>query len=51
MVHAASIQAGEDNDRIKSLLAKAEYIYTQLSQFKDNLKNGDNSQRLIKLTS
>lgn len=51
MVHAASLQAGEDNDRIKGLLEKAEYIYTQLSQFKDNLKNADNSDRLNKLTS
>ena len=51
MVHAASLQAGEDNDRIKGLLEKAEYIYTQLSQFKDNLKNADNSDRLTELIS
>ena len=41
MVHAASQQAGEDNSRIGILLDKAQYIYEQLSSFKNNF--GDSS--------
>ena len=39
MIHAASQRANQDNDRIKFLIEKADYVYKQLSKFKEATKN------------
>ena len=49
MVHAASQQAGEDNQRIQSLLEKAQYIYEQLSTFNELNGPESDSRSVLKI--